>query len=106
MAQEKSCFEHRSSHIYNPGENVAHAQPSVAQEEDEIQNSNFEHKSSKHQVAPKRIKQEPEDKPLRWTQEEQTEEPPHQSPDQTRRTIKQYSQSIFLLEKMVKKILM
>ena len=39
LAREKSHFEHRSSNISNPGENVAHAQPSVAQEEDEIQNS-------------------------------------------------------------------
>ena len=29
---------------------------------------------------------------------------PHQSPGQTRRTIKQYSESIFMLEKMVKKL--
>ena len=47
LPQEKSHFEHRSSNISNPGENIAHAQPSVSQEEDEIQNSNFEHESSK-----------------------------------------------------------
>ena len=32
----------------NLGENVACAQPSVSQEEEEIQNSNFEHESSRH----------------------------------------------------------
>ena len=40
---EKSQFEQRSSNISHPGENVACAQPCVAQEEDKIQNSNFEH---------------------------------------------------------------
>ena len=41
LDREKSHFEHRSSNISNQGENVACAQPSVAQEEDEIQNSNI-----------------------------------------------------------------
>ena len=86
LAREKSHFEHRSSNISNPGENVAHAQPSVAQEEDEIHNSNFEHESSKHpsedreederKPAAKKIKQEPEDGPQSWAQEEQKEAPP------------------------------
>ena len=39
---EKSTFEHRSSNISHPGENVACAQPSVSHKEDEIQNPNFE----------------------------------------------------------------
>ena len=47
LAQEKSHFERRSSNISNLGENVAHAQQSVSQEEEEIQNSNFEDESSK-----------------------------------------------------------
>ena len=85
LAREKSHFEHRSSNISNPGENVAHAQPSVAQEEDEIHNSNFEHESSKHpsedreedeRKPAERIKQEPEDGPQSWAQEEQKEAPP------------------------------
>ena len=47
LVHEKSNFEHRSGNISNLGENVACAQPSVSQEEEEIQNSNFEHESSK-----------------------------------------------------------
>ena len=47
LAREKSHFEHRSGKNSNLGENVAHAQPSVSHEEDEIQNSNFEYGSSK-----------------------------------------------------------
>ena len=47
LAREKSMIEHRSSNVSHPGENVACAQPSVSHEEDEIQNSNFEHGSSK-----------------------------------------------------------
>ena len=39
LAQEKSHFDNRSGNISNLGENVAHAQPSVSQEEVEIQNS-------------------------------------------------------------------
>ena len=41
LACEKSMIEHRRSKISHPGENVACAQPSVSDEEDEIQNSNF-----------------------------------------------------------------
>ena len=65
---------------------MAHAQPSVAQEDNEIQNLNFEHESSKQlsedpeeddrKPAAKRIKQEPEDEPQSWAQEEQKEAPP------------------------------
>ena len=47
LAREKSHFEHRSGNNSNLGENVAHAQPSVSQEEEEIQNSNFEYAPSK-----------------------------------------------------------
>ena len=47
LAREKSHFEHRSVNNSNLGENVACAQPSVSQEEEKIQNSNFEHESSK-----------------------------------------------------------
>ena len=69
----------------NLGESVAHAQPSVSQEEEEIQNSKFEHESSKHpfedpdendrKPAAKRIKKEPEDEAQSWSQEEMTEKP-------------------------------
>ena len=38
LAQEKSHLEHRSSNISNSGKNVVHAQSSVTQEENEIQN--------------------------------------------------------------------
>ena len=114
LAREKSHFEHRISNTSNPGENVACAQPSVAQEEDETQNSNFEHESSKCQregaeeddrkPAAKRIKQEPEYEPQSLAQEEQKEEPtPKPSGDK-----KDY-QAIFrrytLLEKTVKRIM-
>ena len=85
LAQEKTHFEDRSGNISNLGENDAHAQPSVSQEEEEIQNSNFEHESSKRpreepeeddrKPAAKRIKKEPEDEAQSWAQEEQTEEP-------------------------------
>ena len=34
-------IEHRSSNVSLQGDNVAHAQPSVSHEEDEIQTSNF-----------------------------------------------------------------
>ena len=78
----ESHFEHRSSNISDSGENVAHAQPSVSQEEEEIQNSTLSSKcpsedneEDDRKPAAKRIKQEPQDGPLRWTQEE-TEKPP------------------------------
>ena len=47
LAHKKSMIEHRSNNIPCPVENVACAQPSVSHEEDEIQNSNFEHVPSK-----------------------------------------------------------
>ena len=86
LDQERSQLENRSSNISYPGEDIAHAQPSVAQEEEEIQNSNFELESSKcphddsqeddRKPAVKMIEQEPEDEPQSWTQEEQKEAPP------------------------------
>ena len=47
LAGKKSHFEHRSGNISNLGENVACAQPSVSQEEEEIQNSDLEHELHK-----------------------------------------------------------
>ena len=47
LAREKSTLEHRSDNVPRTVENVARAQPSVSHEEDEIQNSNFEHVPSK-----------------------------------------------------------
>ena len=38
LAYEKSHIEHRSGNNSNLGENVAHAQPSLSKEEEEIQN--------------------------------------------------------------------
>ena len=62
------------------GENVARAQPNLSHEEDEIQNSNFEHVPSKRpsddpeeddrKPAAKRIKKEPEDDAQSVTQDE------------------------------------
>ena len=77
-------IEHRSSNTTHPGENVAHAQPSVSHEEDEIQKTNFEYGSSKcpsedpeeddMKPAAKIIKKEPEDEAQRWAQDEQKAE--------------------------------
>ena len=85
LACEESHFEHRSGNNSNLGENVAHAQPSVSQEKEEIQNSNFEYVLSKHpseapeendrKPAAKRIKKEPEDEAQSWSHEEMTEKP-------------------------------
>ena len=84
LAQEKTHYEHWSGNISNLGENVA-PQPSVSQEEDEIQNSNFEHELSKHpsgdpveddrKPSAKRIRKEPENEAQSWAQEERTEKP-------------------------------
>ena len=73
-------IEHRSNNVPRPVENVAHAQPSVSHEEDNIQNSNFEHVPSKRpsedpeeddrKPAAKRIKKEPEDEAQSLTQDE------------------------------------
>ena len=48
LTHEKSHFGHRSGSISNLGANIACAQPSVSQEEEEIKNLNFDHQSSKH----------------------------------------------------------
>ena len=73
-------IEHRSSNASCPGENVAHAQPSVRYKEDEIQNSNFEYVPSTRlsedpeendmKPAANRIKKEPEDDVQSVTQDE------------------------------------
>ena len=55
QAREKSMLEHRNSNVPHTVENVARAQPSVSHEEDEIQNSNFEH------VLSKRPSEDPEE---------------------------------------------
>ena len=82
--RKKSMIEHRSNNVPHPVENVVHAQPSVSHEEDEIQNSNFEHVPSKcpseepkeddRKPAAKRIKKEPEDYAQGVTQDEPQEE--------------------------------
>ena len=74
-------IKHRSSNVSCPVENAAHAQPSVSHEDDEIQNSNFEYRSTKRpsedpeeddrKPAAKRIKKEPEDEAQSWAQGEQ-----------------------------------
>ena len=81
LAREKSMIEHRSSNVLCPVENVACPQPIVGHEEDEIQNSKFEHGSSKRpsedpeeddrKPAAKRIKKELEDEAQSWAQDEQ-----------------------------------
>ena len=110
LAREKSTIEHRSSNISHPGENVALAQPSGSHKEE----SNFEYESSKRpsedpeeddrKPVARRIKKEPEDEAQSWAQEEQREKP-HLSPGKTRKTMKLYSESLYLLEKMVKNIM-
>ena len=47
LAREKSTLENRTNNVPCTVKNVARAQPSVSQEEDEIQNSNFENVPSK-----------------------------------------------------------
>ena len=83
-------------------------------EEDEIQNSKFGYESTKHpsedpdeddrKPAAKIIKTEPEDEAQSWAQEEQIEKPTPK-PWETRKTMKLYSGSSYLLEKMVKNIM-
>ena len=80
LAREKSTLEHRSNNVPRTVENVVCAQPSVSHEEDEIQNSNFEHVPDKRprddpeeddrKPAAKRIKEEPEDDGQSVTQDE------------------------------------
>ena len=71
LAREKSTLKDGCKDAPRTGENVARAQPNLSHEEDEIQNSNFEHVPSKRpsddpeeddrKPAAKRIKKEPED---------------------------------------------
>ena len=80
LAREKSTLEHRSNNVPHTVESVAHAQPSESHEEDEIQNSNFEHvprtrpsddpEEDDRKPAAKRIKKEPEDDAQSVTQDE------------------------------------
>ena len=80
QAREKSTLEHRSNNVPRTVENVARAQPSVSHEEDEIQNSNFEHVPRKRPSedpeeddripVAKRIKKEPEDDAQSVSQDE------------------------------------
>ena len=46
LACKKSHIEHRSGNNSYLGQNVARAQPNVSQEEEEIENSNFDHEFS------------------------------------------------------------
>ena len=50
LAREKSTLKDGCNNAPCTGENVAHAQPNESHEEDEIQNSNFEHVPRKRQV--------------------------------------------------------
>ena len=80
LARKKSTLELRSNNLPHTVENVACAQQSVSQEEEEIQNSNFEHVPSKRpsedpeeddrKPAAKRIKKEPGDDAQSVTQDE------------------------------------
>ena len=80
LAREKSTLKDGCNNAPHTGENVARAQPNVSHEEDEIQNSNFEHVPSKRpsddpeeddrKPAAKRIKKEPEDDAQSVTQDE------------------------------------
>ena len=115
LAREKSTIEQRSSNIPHPGENVACAQPSVSHEEEEIQNSNFAYGSSKRpsgdpeeddrKPAPKKLKKSQKMR-LRVGLKMSRKKKPHLSPGKTRKTMKLYSGSLYLLEKMVKNIMM
>ena len=77
LAREKSTLKDGCNDAQCTGENVARAQPNLSHEEDEIQNSNFEHVPSKRpsddpeeddrKPAAKRIKKEPEDDAQRET---------------------------------------
>ena len=80
LARKKSTLGHGRNNVPRTVENVVHAQPSVSHEEDEIQNSNFEHVPSKRpsdepeeddrNPAAKRIKKEPEDDAQSVSQDE------------------------------------
>ena len=110
LDREKAMIKPRQSNVSCPVENVAHAQPSVSQEEDEIQNSNFEYGSRKRpsedpeeddrKPAAKRIKKEPEDEAQSWAQDEQKIETTFKPWED-----KKDYEAIFILEKMVKTIM-
>ena len=112
LAREKTTLEHRSSNVPRKVENVACAQPSVSHEEDEIQNSSFEHVPSKRpredpeedgrKPAAKRIKKEPEDDAQSVTQDE----PRVETIVKPWKDMKLSSGSIYILEMMVKNIMM
>ena len=80
LAREKSTLKDRCNDAPHTGENVARAQPNLSHEEDDIQNSNFEHVPSKRpsddpeeddrKPGAKRIKKEPEDDAQSVTQDE------------------------------------
>ena len=81
LAREKSTLKDGCNNdAQRTGENVARAQPNLSHEEDEIQNSNFEHVPSKRpsedpeeddrKPAAKRIEKEPEDDAQSVTQDE------------------------------------
>ena len=80
LAREKSTLKDGCNDAQRTGENVARAQPNLSHEEDEIQNSNFEHVPSKRpsddpeeddrKPAAKRIQKEPEDDAQSVTQDE------------------------------------
>ena len=80
LAREKSTLKDGCNNAPCTGENVARAQPNVSHEEDEIQNSIFEHVPSKRpsdeleeddrKPAAKRIKKEQEDDAQSVTQDE------------------------------------
>ena len=61
LDREKSTLEHRSNNVPRTVENVACAQPSISHDEDEIQNSNFEHVPS---TRPSEAPEEDDRKPL------------------------------------------
>ena len=80
LAREKSTLKDGCNNAQRTGQNVARAQPNLSYEEDEIQNSNFEHVPRKRpsdepeeddrKPAAKRIKKEPEDDAQSVTQDE------------------------------------
>ena len=114
LAREKSKIEHRSSNISHPAETVAHAQPSVSHEEHDIQNSNLNMSRASVQVKIlKRMIGNQQRKELKRSQKmrlrvglkKSREKNPHLSPGKTRKTMKLYSESLYLLEKMVKNIM-
>ena len=115
LAHEKSMIEHRSNNISHQSENVAHAQPSVSHEEDEIQNSNFEYGRASINMKilnkmignqqPKELKRSQKMR-LRVGLKMSKKKKPHFSTGKTRKTMKLYSGSTHLLERMGKNIMM